>query len=607
MTQIKLIANGYKYPVEMYQEGDRYFFKFGYNKSILAIVKQMQGAKWHGFDDKPRKLWSIPITPRNLFQLSFMMGQNPYAIFDKPFIEVKTTRNLYEHQLEMIRHALTRRMCIFACEMGTGKTLAAIEVMEKSGYNDWWWVGPKSALAAVMLEFSKWKSKVYPKMFTYNGLKSTLENYTGPAPHGVVFDESSKIKTPSAQRSQYAMHLANSIRREYAGAGYIILMSGTPAPKAPTDWWNQTEVCCPGFFKEGDIQKFRSSLAVIEEMESLTGGVFPKLVGWYDDEKKCKKCLQLREHENHDTIFGRNPHEFVSSVNEVHRLYTRMRGLVLVKFKKDCLDLPEKQYRKIYCPASKELERAAQFIKNTASRAVQALTLLRELSDGFQYVDTVVGMETCKVCGGKKLICDGCNGKGEVKKYRQETQEVTSPKDAILRDLLDEHEDVGRIVIYAGFTGSVEKCIKICRSMGWEVLRLDGRGWYTTIESDSAEELLKAFDLTHPEFKHYLAKIPKLAFIGQPGAGGMGLTLTASPSVVYFSNDFNGTNRMQSEDRIHRPGMDTNKGATIIDIINLPTDELVLANLQKKKDLQNLTMGEVMEALENANSKRITQ
>ena len=66
----------------------------------------------------------------------------------------------------------------------------------------------------------------------------------------------------------------------------------------------------------------------------------------------------------------------------------------------------------------------------------------------------------------------------------------------------------------------------------------------------------------------------------------MALTLTASPTELFYSNDFNGEARFQAEDRFHRAGMDKNRGATIIDFVHLPSDQLVLDNLQKKKDLQ---------------------
>jgi hypothetical protein len=84
--------------------------------------------------------------------------------------------------------------------------------------------------------------------------------------------------------------------------------------------------------------------------------------------------------------------------------------------------------------------------------------------------------------------------------------------------------------------------------------------------------------------------------VGHPQAGGMALTLTSSPTELFYSNCFNGEARMQAEDRFHRMGMDTNRGATIKDLIHLPTDKLVLDNLKLKKKLQNISMGE----LENA-------
>ena len=77
----------------------------------------------------------------------------------------------------------------------------------------------------------------------------------------------------------------------------------------------------------------------------------------------------------------------------------------------------------------------------------------------------------------------------------------------------------------------------------------------------------------------------------------MGLTLTASSEIVYFSNDFNGESRAQSEDRCHRPGMDLNKGCTITDLIHLPSDKLILDNLKAKRRLELMSLGQYTEAL----------
>ena len=646
IEKIKVIVGQYKFTITLDYQGKRIFVSFPYNKTLIAEIKDMQGAKWHGFDDPhPRKIWSIANSMRNQFQLKFLMGEPVYAWYDKPLLGIKSTRPLYQHQYEMASFGLSRHYCVFACEMGTGKTLAAIEIMEHVKNNgglqddDVWYIGPKSGVYAVSREFVKWKCTIKPRMYTYEALVRELRNSSGSVdfsvPRFVIFDESSKIKTPTAQRSEAALYLANAVRETHDENGFVILMSGTPAPKSPSDWWHQCECACPGFLKEGNINKFKARLCIIEERQSITGGVYPHLVTWKDDENKCNKCGQLKEHPNHSTISAMNgeasAHPFAKSVNEVQYLYKRLHGLVLVKFKKDCLDLPEKQYRIISVKPTAETLRAAKLIKANTPRAITALTLLRELSDGFQYVDVKSGEVQCPNCHGtgkfvapsiqegvdvtmattndllnlkapREDTCDVCAGSGTVPKYERGTETVTSPKDEIFRDLLDEHEDCGRFIVWGGFTGTIDRLVDIARADGWEILRVDGRGFVcigTTNNQLEVNDLLDAMDLSNPRYKELLEKYPKVCFVGHAQAGGMALTLTASPTELFFSNGFNGEARMQAEDRFHRAGMDKNRAATIIDLIHLPSDQLVLDNLKKKKRLQDVSMGELDEAFKD--------
>jgi len=626
--QTKLKAGKYLVKASLNYENGRIWIKFPFNRILLAEVKAMKGARWHGFDEPPRKVWSVIDCPRNQFQLDYLQKKNPYARYDAPLsMEVESKRPLYEHQLLMTAHALTRHYCIFACEMGTGKTLAAIEVMEKAGLqnHEAWYVGPKSGIRAVNLELDKWQSRVQPRMFTYRGLVTHMRSYSGTAPRLVIFDESSKIKTPTSQRSQAAMYLADAIREEHGEDGYVILMSGTPAPKTPVDWWHQCEVACPGFLKEGQVNKFKKSLCIIEERQSITGGVYPHIVAWLDDENRCAICGQYETHERH---WVDGDHGFVKSKNEVERLYRRLKGLALVLFKKDCLDLPEKQYKIIRVKATPSIIRTAKLIAKTSRRAIEALTLCRELSDGFQYTEEAIGTEECPVCHGvgeamvkipkndvdamqpldvnsddfieKKMICDTCGGAGTVKKFARSTDDVTSPKDDVLLEIMDDHSEVGRLIVWGGFTATIDRLVDIATKHGWSVLRIDGRGYYG-VDADGhtldANELLIAMDASHPRRKELEETYPKLCVVGNAKAGGYALTLTASPTEVFYSNSFDGEARMQAEDRFHRAGMDTNRGATIIDLILLPTDQLVLDNLKKKKRLQDLSMGELNAAL----------
>ena len=601
----------------------RFEVTFNYEPFVIAEIKSMKGSRWHGFEDPPRKIWSIANCSRNLFQLAYLSGGNPFTVYESPLLEFKPNRDvLMNHQVEMARHFFTRRQCLIAGEMRVGKSLAVMEVMEQSGVKDWLWVAPRSALFSVELEFRKWSAKVVPSFITYDGLRK----YDG-TPQGVVFDESSRLKSPTAQRSIAAEELAERMRAKYQRDAWICLMSGSPSPKDPSDWFQQAEIACPGFIREGDLRKFKNRLAIIVQKESISGGVFPHLVTWKDDEKKCAECGQYEDDRQHDLGMGGHPH--LESVNEVSKLYRRMNGLVLVKFKKDCMDLPDKKYVEIELKPSPETRRLESLIRASAPSAIQALTLMRELSDGFQYSERKEGIVECPACNGLKVqripvdvqnpsdpispeesakghrshiaddgeivweeeplkieeqevACDGCKGTGSIEKIVRWVDEVHTPKDDALKDLLDQHDEVGRLVVYGGFTASIDRITSLVKRCGWEYMRADGRGWSASIEGKPTE-LLEKFQKNK--------EIERFCFIGHPGAGGMGIELAASPSIVYFSNDFSAESRIQSEARIHSLAMNRALGATIYDLMHLDCDRVVLNNLKKKKRLQDMTLG----------------
>ena len=94
----------------------------------------MRGSRWHGYEEEnPRKIWSVEDCQRNQFQLSFLMGEDVYAWFDRPLTRHEYTRPLKKHQKDLADAGLTYHYHIFAAEMGTGKTLAAQEVIERAG------------------------------------------------------------------------------------------------------------------------------------------------------------------------------------------------------------------------------------------------------------------------------------------------------------------------------------------------------------------------------------------------------------------------------------------------------------------------------------------
>jgi SNF2 family DNA or RNA helicase len=297
------------------------------------------------------------------------------------------------------------------------------------------------------------------------------------------------------------------------------------------------------------------------------------------------------------------------------------------------------------------MENLMKMITARSESVIKALILCRELSDGFQYTNEVTGEQTCELCRGDgkyiqlvytgpektqeflislglgeelKLVnnpddliidatrfpdlfnheedtCPSCNGKGITPTYTRTTKDMKTAKDKALIDILEEYEDYGRLVIYCGFTASVDKCVEIVGEKGWQIIRVDGRGWESSIRNDDRKpDPLTLIDI----FQTQQSKYPKVCFIGHPGSSSTGLTLTASSCIVYYSNTFNGEDRQQSEDRIHRLGMDENRGAKIIDLIHLPTDQYVLDNLVKKKKLQEMSIGQMQRSIDGFTPER---
>jgi SNF2 family DNA or RNA helicase len=441
----------------------------------------------------------------------------------------------------------------------------------------------------------------------------------------VIFDESTTLKNYTSQRSKAARMLADMIRSQYGYDGYAILMSGTPSPKTPCDWFSQCEVAFPGFLKEGSETAMEQRLAFLTQKE-FNSGIVNKRIGWRDDERKCAECGLLYDDGHHEEEFHDDHHKYKPSINEVALLAERLKGLVLVKHLRDCLDLPDKQYRTIKCKPNSSTLRVAKVIAESSPNAMQCLTMLRELSDGFLYRETQDGEKKCTHCGGTKevwewydpsdpdrkytaidmlkpevvaglvqtiVLCPNCGGTGIVPNMVRTAQEIPTPKEPALIDLLEECEDHGRIVIFAGFTGSVDRCVNICLRNRWDVVRCDGRG-FNVYQMQSDNEMKKV-TLTKPLDYWSDSENRRVAFVAHPESGGLGLTLTEANMAVFWSNSWKPQYRIQSEARIHRDGMDLNRGATIVDLIHLPSDERVLEVIRDNRRIELMTMGEISE------------
>lgn len=136
-----------------------------------------------------------------------------------------------------------------------------------------------------------------------------------------------------------------------------------------------------------------------------------------------------------------------------------------------------------------------------------------------------------------------------------------NPRLLALEDLLDDVPH--QAIIWATFRRDIDL---ICSLLGDQAVRYDGK-----VGEADRNAAINRFQAGEVKW-----------FVGNPAAGGTGLTLHAARTVVYYNNDFDLEKRLQSEDRAHRIGQE--HPVHYIDLVCEGTvDERIADALQRKE------------------------
>ena len=147
-------------------------------------------------------------------------------------------------------------------------------------------------------------------------------------------------------------------------------------------------------------------------------------------------------------------------------------------------------------------------------------------------------------------------------------QQISSAKLSAMEDILDSAVAEGqKLVIIARFLPEIRA---ICKE-------LDGRGLrYACITGEVQDRAAQVAQFQNDP------DVP--VFVGQIATAGLGLTLTAASTMVFYSLDYSMSNYEQAKARIHRVGQ--RNPCTYIHLIAKGTvDEKVLTALRNKADL----------------------
>lgn len=277
------------------------------------------------------------------------------------------------------------------------------------------------------------------------------------------------------------------------------ILNGTPTGGNPLDLYCQMEVLSPNILKCDSFYQFRNRHAVMGKSQTKAGQKYPIIMGW----------------------------------TRLDVLKKQVKPHVIRRLKKHCLDLPAKIYHVREIPfEQKSWDNYRQMRDNlivllsngdaaVARQAIVKNIRLRQLTSGF-----VGGTDS-----GVPVITSS-----------EKMDYVLNWVDDII-----EQEPNGAVIIWAYFNFESERYYQALHQK-YATFRI--RGGVDADERSAAEEIFNA------DSKVELDK--PIVLIAQQQSGGLGLTLTRSHHAGYASQDYNLISRIQSEDRVDRPGQVTN-------------------------------------------------
>lgn len=245
---------------------------------------------------------------------------------------------------------------------------------------------------------------------------------------------------------------------------------------------------------------------------------------------------------NHQIIKFKNMDELTSKAHSVSYRIT----------KGEALDLPEQIFLNRYC----ELEKEARKVYDTVMKESYA-----ELMDGEITATNILTklMRLSQIAGG------------HVKDDEGRMQVISKAKLNELKDIMEDViiDNKKKLVVFARFIPEIESIKQLADEMKVEYSYITGE-----IKTDERGVMCDNFQ-NNENVKLFIAQIQ---------TAGLGITLTAADTAVFYSLDFNYANYSQAIARTHRIGQKNT--CTYINLISTETvDEKIIKALESKEDI----------------------
>lgn len=255
---------------------------------------------------------------------------------------------------------------------------------------------------------------------------------------------------------------------------------------------------------------------------------------------------------NHYAVMGGYYNHQILRYKNMDELTSKAHSVAYRITKEEALDLPEQIFLNRYC----ELESTARKIYDTVVKESYA-----ELMDGKITATNVLTklMRLSQIAGG------------HVKDDEGRMQVISKSKLNELKDIMEDViiDNKKKLVIFARFIPEIESIKSLAREMDISYSYIAGE-----IKTEERSKMCSKFQNDN-NIKLFIAQIQ---------TAGLGITLTAADTAVFYSLDFNYANYSQAIARTHRIGQKNT--CTYINLIATETvDEKILKALESKQDI----------------------
>lgn len=538
------------------------------------------------------------------------------------------------HQVVGAHGLVHQRFCLLADDMGLGKTKQAINgaqilcfdldmidrviVMAPAAVRSVWfgqlgelrkhlWAGYPSIVRELHARVREWSNvEGIPKKrlewaitnYEFVRSKARLKQVKALATKRtlLILDESTAVKNHKAAQTKAAKEIRNS-------CGFVWLLNGTPIAESPLDMFSQGNIMHHSILDCPYVTYFKAHYTIQEPIlshggKALTdprGHVIQKIAGW-------------------------------KNLDELQR---RFAPYIIRRRKADCLDLPPKLPSVVIeVPLSKETwnrykemrDEMVTWLNNSAFMAPQVIVQMIRLQQivsgfiggrpetfeapedetppGWMTLDTAqdVFVED-RALPFAEIRADGPKAQAHLQGALPLSSTIIRPdgaqhleffgterRDAFLDWLavrLEEQPNF-KFLVWCRFREEVAQLVDgIIDFPRMSVAKLVG--------GQKRDERERAIAMLDPR------TMPKgpAGVVGTVQTGGVGLTLVGASTVVYYSNDRRRYLRVQSEDRVHRPGQTS--PVSYFDFVAVgpkgqkTIDHIILKSIQEKDELANWT------------------